>query len=159
MALIFQKIIPNAIKPELAIAGCGSIYTLYAPETTMLHPGLRKWIGTGIRIELPHNTLLQLSSIGYGANIELNGTYFITAGCRAYDITVPLLNKETFPVEIKRGNSIAEFALLPLLALQTTGGLIERVATVAPKRPRGVKRARAGRPRGRPRKQVKTQVN
>ena len=156
MSLIFQKLIPNAIKPELAIAGCGSIFTLYAPETTMLHPGIRNYIGTGIRIELPPNTILQLSSIGYGVDVELNGTYFITAGYRANEILVPLLNKESFPVEIKRGRSIAEFAILPL---QPTSGLLERVATVEPKPPRAVKRAQAGRPRGRPRKQVKTSAD
>ena len=159
MALIFQKIIPNTIKPELAIAGCGSIYTLYAPETTMLHPGLRKWIGTGIRIELPPDTLLQLSRIGYRANIELNGTHFITAGMRAMEISVPLLNKETFHVEIQRGEAIAEFALLQLHPLQPTGGLIERVKEpVEVNPPRGEKRAQAARPRGRPRKQAKTEL-
>ena len=160
MSLIFQKLFPNAIKPELAIPGCGSIYTLYAPETTILNPGVRRWIGTGIRIEIPPNTLLQLSRIGYRGNIELNGTHFITAGYRAMEISVPLLNKETFNVEIKRGQAIAEFAILQLHPLQPTGGLIERVVeAVQPNPARGEKRAQASRPRGRPRKEAKTQMH
>ena len=114
MSLIFQKLNPNAITPQLSLFSPACIYTLYTPETTVLHPGIRSYISTGICIELPPNTLLQLSPVCYGANIEMNGTYFITAGHRASEILVPLLNKENVHIEIKRGESIAEFALLPL---------------------------------------------
>ena len=152
MSLIFQKLIPNAITPKLSLFTPACIYTLYAPETTVLHPGLRSYIRTGIHIELPPNTLLQLSPVCYGANIEMNGTYFITAGHRASEILVPLLNKENVHIEIKRGESIAEFALLQL---HPTGGLFERVATVQTAPTLGAKVTQARRPRGRPRKQVK----
>lgn len=134
--LVQIKRLDNALDlplPAYATAGSAGV-DLHAcvDKQTILHPGDRALIGTGIRIALPHGYEAQVRprsglAVKYGLSI-VNAPGTIDSDYRG-EIRVPLINLGREPIAINRGDRIAQMVIAPIIQVSwhevTEGDLSE----------------------------------
>jgi dUTP pyrophosphatase len=116
-----QRLHPEAKPPTQATPGDAG-YDLYATQDSIVHPGQRGMVGTGIAIAIPHGYggFIKPRSglaISYGINV-LGGV--IDAGYRG-EVGVILHNTSTHTTfTVKRGDRIAQLVIQPVATLDIT---------------------------------------
>lgn len=102
-------------------------FDLYSVEDYVLQPGEFKSIDTGIRIQLPKNTVADIRpKSGLAANFGitvLNTPGTVDEGYTG-NIGVILINHSKVPYEIKAGKKIAQMVILDLCPVKVAEGEI-----------------------------------
>ena len=111
MALLVKKLHPQAILPQYAHSHDAGM-DFYSLETTILQPGQRKLISTGIRLAIPPGYVGLIwgksgIALKHGV-ICLAGV--VDAGYRG-EITVLLHNLSTQPFTVEKGHKIAQMLI------------------------------------------------
>ena len=124
MRVPFRRLRPEAKVPTQAYAGDAG-YDLAAAESTVLEPGERAVISTGIAVAIPEGyagLVLPRSGLAARFGVSLvNTPGLIDSGYRG-ELLVPLINhdrKESFEVEV--GMRIAQLVLVRAAAAQFVG--------------------------------------
>lgn len=85
-------------------------------EPVTIQPGASEWVGTGVRVEIPHGHAgLQFPRSGLGCKHGIclaNGTGVIDSGYRG-EIKAKLLNLGTEPFTVKPGDRICQLVIVP----------------------------------------------
>lgn len=102
-------------------------FDLYSVEDYILQPGEFKSIDTGIKIQLPKNTVADIRpksglAANYGITV-LNTPGTVDEGYTG-NIGVILINHSKVPYEIKTGKKIAQMVILHLHPIDLTEGRI-----------------------------------
>ena len=112
----YKKLHPEAIIPSYAHSYGDAGMDLFSIEDTVIKPGERKVVRTGIAGAPPKNTVaLLLSKSGLAAKhgiTHLGGVYDETY---TGEITATLQNTGKEPFEIKKGNKIAQYVIVPVI--------------------------------------------
>jgi dUTP pyrophosphatase len=111
----------NRLDPELPLPERGrhgdAAFDLAARHDVVVEPGRRALVGTGVAVALPHGwcgLLLARSGLAlhHGLTV-LNSPGLVDAGYRG-ELQVILLNTGTEPVEVVRGQRIAQLLVQPV---------------------------------------------
>lgn len=121
MILKYKKLDPRACEPKYATSGSACLdVTAVLDSTILVHPGSSVNIRTGLAFEVPKGYVLMLySRSGHGFKQGLrfvNGTGIIDSDYRG-EVMVGLYNDSVSSQEIKAGERIAQFMLIPVTKL------------------------------------------
>lgn len=122
MILKYKKLDPRACEPKYATAGSACLdVTAVLDKDILIHPGASVNIRTGLAFEVPEGYVLMLySRSGHGFKQGLrfvNGTGIIDSDYRG-EVRVGLYNDSVSSQEVKAGERIAQFMLIPVTRLQ-----------------------------------------
>ena len=85
-------------------------------EPLTIRPGSSEWVGTGVRVEVPHGHVgLQFPRSGLGCKHGIclaNGTGVIDSGYRG-EVRAKLLNLGTEPFTVNPGDRICQLVIVP----------------------------------------------
>jgi dUTP pyrophosphatase len=115
-----RKIRPGAVLPSRAYDGDAGL-DLAAAEAVVLAPGERAVVGTGLAVAVPegHAGFVQPRSglaAKHGITI-VNAPGLVDSGYRG-EVKVVLLNTGDEPFEVEPGMRIAQFVVLPVVAVE-----------------------------------------
>lgn len=86
------------------------------PEPVTIQPGASKWVGTGVRVEIPSGHVgLQFPRSGLGCNNGIclaNGTGVIDSGYRG-EVRAKMLNLGSEPFTVNPGDRICQLVIIP----------------------------------------------
>lgn len=126
------RIAPNATLPRRKHPSDAGV-DVYSIEDVILWPFSYRNIHTGVTVEVPEGTMLEVRP--NGRNNHLVGSGVIDAGYQG-EIVVKIVNYTFKPMRIRRGDAIAQLVHLPVLC--------EAVEEVPPEQVHAEKSARGG---------------
>jgi len=117
MEMKIERIHENATLPQYAHEGDSGL-DLYAVEDTIIEPGQRVLVKTGIKIQLPPNTEAQIrpkSGLALKKGITvLNTPGTVDEGYRG-EIGVILINHSDTTYNVETGQKIAQMVIMPVV--------------------------------------------
>jgi dUTP pyrophosphatase len=120
MDISFTRLDSELPAPQRAHPGDAGV-DLYAREDTLLGPGERILVPTGIAVAIPDNhagLVVPRSGLAIRGGIGVvNGPGLIDAGYRG-EVKVVLINHGTEPVRLARGDRIAQLVVVPVVVAE-----------------------------------------
>lgn len=124
----------HALKPDVQIpirSSAGSAgYDFHIYEDVMFYPGEYKLLSTQISVDMPDNIHMQLharSSLYSKRGFEIPNAPGIIDSDYTDAIFVPLVNRNSIPMTLKKGDRVAQGIFMPYLVADDDNATNERL--------------------------------